>query len=166
MISVGKVDLVCADGGFGVTDIGIDENLQSLAIYHLIFCELVYAANFCEENGVFVCKLFDTFDKYTANVIMAAAIYFDDVKIIKPSESRAVNSERYMCCKGFHQNDELTKHLNEMLRVSESSTPGLIFKTLDKKFLRSLSDATETIAVEQTREIYRVVNRCKILSKR
>lgn len=163
---VGKVDLVCADGGFDVYSLGINENLQSLVIYHLIFCELVYAANFCKEGGTFVCKLFDTFDKYTANVIQAMAIYFDNVKITKPEESRLVNSERYIVCDGFHQNEELTSHLNMLLEVSENSNPGMIFEELDRDFLQSLKLATETIAAEQTKEIYRVVRKCKSFNRK
>ena len=156
---VGKVDLVCGDGGFDVS--GKDENLQSLMHYHLIFCEFVYAANFCREGGTFVCKLFDTFDEYTANVIMAATVLFDTVKITKPDESRLVNSERYIVCTGFHQNAELTAHLNKMLEASETATPGLVFKSLDFEFLQSLKLATESIATLQTKEIYRVVDACK-----
>lgn len=96
-----KVDIVCADGGMDIRGMKINENLQSLISFHLIFCEFMYAISCLNNGGVFVCKLFDTFDDLTAQALMAISLYFDEILITKPRESREVNSERYLVCKGF-----------------------------------------------------------------
>ena len=159
-----KVDLVCADGGFETKN----ENLQSLYIYPLIFCEFVHAVNTLKKGGVFVCKLFDTFDERTVQAIAALSLYFKRVCITKPEESRLVNSERYLVAVDFDSDglDALSYHLEDILRLNRRS---LIFdesmRTLAPEFSEYVSSMNESIAKNQANEIKRVVDECVRLSE-
>lgn len=169
----GNVDLVCGDGGIDIK--GMDDNLQSLISYHLIFCECLYALSFLNENGTFVCKLFDCFDDLTAQLLMAMTLFFDEVIITKPDESRAVNSERYLVCKRFHLSENnigVRDHMLDLMCISEHSIPGPIFtlesrgvqRELYEDFAASLRVANETIAVQQTKAIKKTLFICKTLN--
>jgi len=167
-----SVDLVCADGGFEVKN----ENLQSLYVYPLIFCEFVHAINTLKQGGVFVCKLFDTFDERTVQAIAALSLYFKHMYITKPPESRLVNSERYLVAIDFDSSglEALSFHLEDMLRMKAFKS--LIFEAEFGKhseevvsapkhsdFISSIKAMNEAIAQAQANEIRRVVDECKRL---
>lgn len=176
-----SVDLVCADGGFEVKN----ENLQSLYVYPLIFCEFVHAINTLKQGGVFVCKLFDTFDERTVQAIAALSLYFKHMYITKPPESRLVNSERYLVAIDFDSSslEALSFHLEDMLRMKAFKSP--IFEAkLDSEqtefgklseqtefgkhsdFISSIKAMNEAIAQAQANEIRRVVDECKRLGSK
>ena len=169
-----SVDLVCADGGFEVKN----ENLQSLYVYPLIFCEFVHAINTLKQGGVFVCKLFDTFDERTVQAIAALSLYFKHMYITKPPESRLVNSERYLVAIDFDSSglEALSFHLEDMLRMKAFKS--LIFETKLGKhseqtefgkhsdFISSIKAMNEAIAQAQANEIRRVVDECKQLGSK
>lgn len=163
----GGVDMVCADGGFGVED----ENLQSLYVYKLIFCEFIHAICTLAKGGIFVCKLFDTFDERTVQAIAALSMYFEKTYITKPAESRAVNSERYIVCTNFNSDglDVLTEHLKEILKTMTDGEMAMIFDDdvlHDSAFAKSIKTINESIAKEQTKTIRDVVYKCIELSHR
>lgn len=153
------VDLACADGGFGVSD----ENLQSLYVYKLIFCEFVHAICTLAKGGIFVCKLFDTFDERTVQAIAALSMYFEKTYITKPTESRIVNSERYIVCIGFNPDglDALTERLKEILRTMTDDGMSMIFDEITSTaFKKNIRDINEDIAKKQTIAIRDTVYKC------
>jgi len=71
------------------------ENYQELFSGRIILSEFLYMLKTLKPGGTFVCKLFDTFSHLTVSLIYAAALLFEEVKVVKPRRSRIVNSERY-----------------------------------------------------------------------
>ncbi|PFH33821.1 hypothetical protein BESB_080370 [Besnoitia besnoiti] len=94
------VFLVVADGGF---HLAVDEktgrhieNFQELLCARLLLSELLFALLLLQEGGTFLCKIFDTFTHFTASLVYIVARLFKNCVIIKPTGSRAANSERYL----------------------------------------------------------------------
>lgn len=92
------VDLVTADGGFDFSD---DFNNQEQKSYRIIFCECIGALATLKENGMFICKIFDTFSRTTISMLQLLKAHFRKVVITKPNTSRPCNSEKYIVCEGF-----------------------------------------------------------------
>lgn len=169
-----KLDLVVSDGGINMKTLK-NENLQSLANYHLIFCEFIYGISFLKNNGVFICKLFDIFDDFINQLIMLSTLYFDQVYICKPEESRSVNSEKYLICVNFNNENlhEITSHLFSLMIECSSipdASPGLIFDEnyLDNQdeYMKKINDINKELVSTQVQEIKRVINQCIELSKK
>ena len=167
---VEKVDLVCCDGGFNIRELKINESLQALVYIHLILAEFIYGLCFTKEkNGIFICKVFDLLDDITVQILMCATIFYKKVYIVKPKESRLVNSEKYLVCQELEFNDnkyDLRNKLINLLVECKNSNPGEIFEKpalksyLIKNFRDSLININNTLIKAQTNEIYRVVNLC------
>jgi 23S rRNA U2552 (ribose-2'-O)-methylase RlmE/FtsJ len=166
---VKKVDLVCCDGDMSVSHLK-NESLQALAHIHLIFAEFVYGLCFTKvKTGIFICKVFDLFDDITVQILMCATLFYKKTYIVKPKESRLVNSEKYLICQELEFNDDKDKLRNKLINIlvdCKDSNPGEIF---EKKFLKndsiknfkeSLIKLNNQILRAQTNEIYRVVNLC------
>ena len=167
---VEKVDLVCCDGGFAIRDLKINESLQALVYIHLIFAEFVYGLCFTKaKTGIFICKVFDLLDDITVQILMCATIFYKKIFIVKPKESRLVNSEKYLVCQELEFNDDKDKlriKLINLLIESQTSNPGEIFSKsvlkeyLIKDFKESLININNNFIRNQAKEIYRVVNLC------
>ena len=173
---VEKVDLVCCDGGFAVRDLKINESLQALAYIHLIFSEFVYGLCFTKpKKGIFICKVFDLLDNITVQILMCSTIFYKKIYIVKPKESRLVNSEKYLICQELEFDEDKDKLkiklLNELVEC-QNSNPGEIFENsslknyLIKDFKESLININNNLISNQTKEIYRVVNLCITENKR
>ena len=167
---VERVDLVCCDGGFAIRDLKINESLQALVYIHLIFSEFVYGICFTKEKtGIFICKVFDLLDNITVQIIMCATIFYKKIFIVKPKESRLVNSEKYLVCQELefdNDKDKLRLKLINQLVECQKSNPGEIFDKsvlkdyLIKDFKESLININNNLIENQTKELYRVVNLC------
>ena len=167
---IDKVDLVCCDGGFNSRKFVDNESLQALVHIHLIFAEFVYGLFFTKVNtGIFFCKVFDLLDDITVQILMCATIFYGKVFIVKPVESRCVNSEKYLLCQNLEFNEvkyNLRNKLANLLVKCQNSNPGEIFDKNDideesiKKFKGSLIKINNKMISRQANEIYRVVNLC------
>ena len=96
------MDMITADGGF---DFSPDYNNQEKNAADLIFGQIAYAVCMQRLGGSFVLKIFDTFTKYTTDMISLLASMYQSVHITKPLTSRHANSERYLVCRGFKFSD-------------------------------------------------------------
>jgi 23S rRNA U2552 (ribose-2'-O)-methylase RlmE/FtsJ len=92
-------DFMTADGGF---DFSIDYNLQEELASKLIYAEVILMFSLLNKGGSFICKLFDTYDELTKQVVFLMFQQFEEVIIYKPSTSRPANSERYIICKNYN----------------------------------------------------------------
>jgi len=109
--------VMLADGGFSVAG---KENYQELLSRQLVLCQFAAAIATLREGGVFVCKLFDTFLRFTVDCMYLMRLAFKDVAIIKPNQSRPANSERYVVCRGLRRRGGLDHPiLQYMLRVND-----------------------------------------------
>ena len=168
LIEVDRVDLVCCDGGFNISKMNINESLQALALVHLILAEFVYGLCFTKiKSGIFICKIFDIFDDVTIQILMCATIFYSRVNIVKPKESRLVNGEKYLVCRGLEFNDRnvvLKNKLINLMAECQNSIPGEIFdksimnSSWTKDFRENLFLINNEMIKKQSKEIYRVVN--------
>ena len=89
-------DLVVADVHTGVH--GELENAK------IILSELLIAVRIMSEGrSVFVCKIFDTFSLFMAQLLYVCANVFTNIDIFKPITSSPFSSERYLICSGFNK---------------------------------------------------------------
>lgn len=91
-------DIITADGGFDYSD---DYSNQEESSLRLIYSEIFMALNIQKKGGIFICKIFDIFSKYTINLIWILVQSYKDVKLYKPCMSRNSNSEKYIICSDY-----------------------------------------------------------------
>lgn len=92
------VDLVTGDGGFDVS--AGQFHRQEFLSSRLILVECLTAVSVLREGGNFVCKLFDTVSKISADTLFMMAACFEEIILFKPISSRPANAERYLICRG------------------------------------------------------------------
>eukprot|EP00929_Paragymnodinium_shiwhaense_P104189 TRINITY_DN68316_c0_g2_i2.p1 TRINITY_DN68316_c0_g2~~TRINITY_DN68316_c0_g2_i2.p1 ORF type:complete len:471 (-),score=105.66 TRINITY_DN68316_c0_g2_i2:395-1807(-) len=103
-----QASIVVADGACGVgSNWGGDhlENYQEIVAGKMVLGEVFIMLETLRPGGCFVCKLFDTFSHLMAGVLFICAVAFEEVFVVKPRQSRIVNSERYLVCKNFRSQD-------------------------------------------------------------
>jgi RimJ/RimL family protein N-acetyltransferase len=114
--NTGGVDLVMADGGFDVSS-GDDFNRQEFLSTRLIINELLVSLSVLGQNGVFVCKVFDTVTTLMAEVLFIMASAYKEFNIFKPMSSRPGNSERYVICK-YPRSDQVNRFTGILRQVN------------------------------------------------
>lgn len=87
------VGLLLADGGIE----GFEN--QEYASSRLLTCQAFLGLTAVASGGNFLCKVFDTVNRYTVELLYCVCMCFEQVCIIKPVTSRPANSERYLVCK-------------------------------------------------------------------
>lgn len=108
--------VLLADGGFSVEG---KENYQEVLSRQLILCQCIAALSTLRKGGVFVCKLFDNFLRFTVDCLYLLRLAFTHVALIKPNQSRPANSERYIFCKGLRERGGIdTPLVQYMLHVN------------------------------------------------
>lgn len=135
-----KIDLVCADGGFSVTD---REEVQETVSSRLIFCECFIAANVIRNNRHFVCKIFDTNTKFMVDLIYLMSLLFDSVYIFKPISSRPANAERYLICRELIESSRvmILKIMTDMYNnYTEDMFYTSIFETLPENYVKWITE--------------------------
>ena len=94
----GTMDLLTGDGGF---DFSNDFNQQETVSSKLIMCQIAFAIAMQKQGGTFIVKFFDTFTKFSLDLLFLLSNLYEQVVLIKPNTSRQANSEKYVVCKGF-----------------------------------------------------------------
>lgn len=94
------VQLFTADGGFCVDG---NENYQEVEVKRLVLDQFLCALCVLGKGGNFVCKIFDCFTPFTIGLLYILYRCFEKFAIVKPVTSRPANSERYVVCKNFLQ---------------------------------------------------------------
>lgn len=125
----GERDLVIADGGIDVEN---DPENQEQKNTHLILGETLCALHVLKVGGKFMLKIYDSYTKFTADILCLLFRHFKRNIIIKPYSSRPANSERYFIGIGFLG-----------LSISTSSMEN-IFNVLRQKL--PISDSKEVIS--------------------
>ena len=138
------VDLVVADGGFGVVG---RESEQEVLSQRLLLSQCVVALKTLRIGGHFVCKLFDTFTHCTMDILQLLWRCFDHFGLVKPATSRPANSERYVVCKGFRQLPSQLATLEAW--IDRPRLPTRLFPMLDATFYTYVHDFTVTRANDQ-----------------
>ncbi len=162
-----RVVLAAGDGGFAISkDDGGEhmENLQELFSTRIILSELLLAAELLVDGGNFVCKLFDTFSLFSASIIYAVAMLFEQAIIVKPRRSRIVNSERYLVGRFRRAPTDAAKQFIARLRAIHASWDDANLKVpvslvpldvmrADATFMRTLRHCTQSLCEKQAQAL-------------
>jgi 23S rRNA U2552 (ribose-2'-O)-methylase RlmE/FtsJ len=155
-----KVDLVTADGGFNWKD----ENLQEQEAFKLILGQVTAALKIQKKGGNFICKLFETFTKPTLKILNILSVLYEKVILIKPYMSRESNSEKYVVCLKYLDNNSKLVDKMEKLVESAFANPKShivdILSTLDlsKQFQASVMKYNSSLTNKQVRQIDKIVS--------
>ena len=95
----GNMHIVTADGGFNYSS---DYNNQEKQSYRIIFNEVLTALTLQKKGGIFICKIFDIFQRFTVELLYILYCLYDEIHIVKLQTSRVANSEKYLVAKGFN----------------------------------------------------------------
>lgn len=110
-----KANFVTADGGFCVDT--IQENQKGQYHNHLFMSEIYIALKILKRGGNFVIKIYDTCNKVLVDFVVVLKSMFKKVDIVKPKTSREMNSENYIVCLNYKNNN---KHIvNNMRKTLE-----------------------------------------------
>lgn len=124
--------LITADGGF---DEGTDFNHKEQLHYQLILNEILTALMMQKKNGFFILKMFDILTETSIHLLYLLSCFYKEVYIYKPKTSRPTNSEKYIICKYFCNDNDRNKIVLELQKLSEeisnSKTKFVSFKLFD-----------------------------------
>ena len=98
-----SMDYITGDGGF---DFSSDFNNQEDISFKLILSQIFYALIMQKKGGHFVLKIFDVFKIKTVEVIYLLCNLYENVFIFKPNTSRSANSEKYIICRNYKNNNK------------------------------------------------------------
>jgi 23S rRNA U2552 (ribose-2'-O)-methylase RlmE/FtsJ len=111
----GKMDLITGDGGF---DFSFQYPQQEQISTKLITCQIGFAIAMQKTGGTFILKVYDTFTRFSLDLLFLLDNLYEQVTIIKPNTSRFANSEKYVVCKGFRNSNtlEIVKQFYKILQ--------------------------------------------------
>lgn len=162
----GGCDLVTADGS---VDCSRQPELQETTVIDLLYCEVLCALSAlspCTESisgepnhGVLVLKMFTFFSSRSVCLLFLLATSFRRIRMVKPSCSKAGNSEVYVICTGRRWNrpcvsaaSRLWQHYNE---YSACQTVMIGRSDIPEKFLKQVIECARFFAHSQMEEIER-----------
>lgn len=141
---ISKAFFVTGDGGF---DFSSDYEHQETSALPLIIAQCVVGLKCLEKDGVFVLKIFDCFTLPTIQLLWVFWKVFKGFRIIKPTSSRACNSEKYIIARGFKGiEDNLSVFLHrceDFLKQTEINEENLPLETLFEEGRASKWDSME-----------------------
>lgn len=94
----GKVNIFTADGGF---DFSFDYAKQEQMIFPVLVSSTKIGFEVLKRGGVFILKIFDFYQKATADLLYFLSCHFQEWTLYKPAMSRPCNPEQYFIGKGF-----------------------------------------------------------------
>ena len=150
----GSMDIITGDGGF---DFSIDFNKQEMNANKLIFCQLCFAIAMQKKNGYFILKIFDIFTQATLDIIYILSLLYKKIYIVKPNTSRYANSERYLICKYFKDENikEILTKLSNIYPFLNANIPIKRYLKIDIPyiFLNKIEDINAIIGQQQLENI-------------
>ncbi|EDV27618.1 uncharacterized protein TRIADDRAFT_53500 [Trichoplax adhaerens] len=93
-----SIRLVTADGSIDCSD---RPGQQEAIVSPILYCETLTALRILTKDGVYVLKMFTSFQHRSICLIYLLLNVFQEVKAIKPSCSKSGNSEVYIICIGY-----------------------------------------------------------------
>jgi 23S rRNA U2552 (ribose-2'-O)-methylase RlmE/FtsJ len=108
IVKPNSCNLITCDGGF---DINGDYENQETLLNKLLLCETYLIIKLQKNNGNAIIKCFDLFSDDSIKIIYILSLFYDSIFFIKPLSSRPANSEKYLLCKNFNE-DNIVKYKN------------------------------------------------------
>jgi len=153
------MNYITADGGF---DFSVDFNKQEELSMKLIIAQIFFAIIMQKEGGNFVLKIFDIFKLKTVEIIFLLSNLYDYVYIYKPYTSRVANSEKYVICKNYKNNNEnINKEIIDnfdYLLNNIDNIYSLFNITLPKLFLKKIEEINAIYGQQQIENINTTLN--------
>lgn len=116
----GHRDLVIADGGM---DVESDPEKQENKNAHLILGEVMCALYVLKIGGTFVLKMYDSYNKFTTDILCLLFRHFRKNIRYKPLTSRPANGEIYFIGIGFTGMNIFGKSLENIFTILRSKAP-------------------------------------------
>lgn len=128
LLGASSVDFITADGGF---DFSADFNNQEESSVRLILSELLAIICLQKQGGKCVLKIYDMFSEATLKIINFIKKFYKNVYIIKPNSSRPCNSEKYLLCVDFKNNEIYRNLLIHLIKDYSQENLGLFLSKID-----------------------------------
>jgi len=144
----GKMDLITADGGF---DFSFQYPQQEQISTKLIICQIGFAVAMQKPGGTFILKVYDTFTRISLDLLFLLANLYEQVSIVKPNTSRFANSEKYVVCKGFRNNNtlDIVKQFYKILQIQEPLIGSLFSFELPYLFTNKIEEYNAILGQQQ-----------------
>jgi 23S rRNA U2552 (ribose-2'-O)-methylase RlmE/FtsJ len=126
VLSLGKVNIFTADGGFDFTDNYI---AQEASVFPLLCASISVGLSVLDVNGLFVLKIFDYFEDASMELLIYLISCFSRWTIYKPATSRPCNSEQYFIGIGYRGIGTIgssIKYIEDLIKYGQF--PKKIFK--------------------------------------
>lgn len=132
--------LITCDGGF---DINGDYEHQEALLNKLLLCETYLILRLQKNKGSSVIKFFDLFSINTMKIIYILSLFYKSISFVKPLSSRPANSEKYLLCEDFVE-DNLISHndivclIHNFLYTNSEANLDITIPTCIKKKLQNI----------------------------
>tara|TARA_Y100000389_G_scaffold45246_1_gene40042 strand:- start:3468 stop:4658 length:1191 start_codon:yes stop_codon:yes gene_type:complete len=153
-----SMNYITADGGF---DFSIDFNKQEEISTKLIVTQILYAIVLQKPKGTFVVKIFDTFTKIILESIYLLSCLYKSIYVYKPNTSRLANSEKYLICKEYTENNNVRNYIiknfsNIIDNINELDS--LINVSIPKYYILKFEEINITYGYQQIENIKNTIN--------
>lgn len=144
----GKMDIITGDGGF---DFSFQYPQQEQISTKLIACQIGFAIAMQKQGGSFILKVYDTFTRFSLDLLFLLSNLYDQVSIIKPNTSRFANSEKYIVCQGFRNITtlDIVKHFYKILQSKENIVGTLFDFELPYLFTNKIEEFNSILGQQQ-----------------
>lgn len=95
-------------------DMSFDYNNQEQLYFKYFLYSTINAIKLNNDNGTFICKIYDTITKPTVQLITILKSIYNKVLLIKPRMSYCSSSEKYIICSGFKYSEIV---LNRLIKI-------------------------------------------------
>ena len=154
-----SMDYITADGGF---DFSLDFNNQEDMSFKLILSQIFFALVMQKQGGNFILKIFDIFKIKTIEIIYLLSNLYENVFIFKPNTSRCANSEKYIICRNFKNNNKkiITNIIENFdLLINKVDTIYSLFNIqLNQLFITKLQEINSIYGQQQLENIKNTIN--------
>jgi 23S rRNA U2552 (ribose-2'-O)-methylase RlmE/FtsJ len=159
-----SMDYITGDGGF---DFSNDFNNQEDISFKLIVSQIFFALIMQKTGGNFILKMFDIFKYKTLEIIYLLCNLYENVYIFKPNTSRVANSEKYVICINYKNNNKkiITNIIENFdLIINNVDTISSLFnQQLNKHFLTKIQEINAIYGEQQLENISSTLNLIKEL---
>ena len=159
-----SMDYITGDGGF---DFSNDFNNQEDISFKLILSQIFFALVMQKTGGNFILKMFDIFKYKTLEIIYLLCNVYENVYIFKPNTSRIANSEKYIICINYKNNNKkiITNIIEnfDLIINNIDSISSLFSRPLNKHFLTKVQEINAIYGEQQLENISATLNLIKEL---
>lgn len=154
-----SINYITADGGF---DFSIDFNNQEQLSIKLIIAQIFFALVMQKKGGNLILKIFDIFKLKTVELIFLLSNLYEHIYIFKPNTSRIANSEKYIICKNYNNNNiiSIENLINNFESILENidNIYSLFNLKIPKLFINKLQEINAIYGQQQIENINMTLN--------